>query len=341
MTRITPYAEAHKSPQGPGDARPTATQIVKDQSLVGSSEWSGRVVLITGGSPGGLGAEAAKTIRLTGAHVFITVRDIAKGKQVVEELTSDGETGKVEVIEMDLASLHSIRAGAKEFLKKSSNKLNVLISNAGVMACPQGKTRDGFEVQFGTNHLGHFFLFHLLKDALIASSSPSFNSRVISLSSAGHRYGTINFDDLNSEQTEYNAWAAYSQSKLANAYFANEVDRRFQSRGVRAFAVHPGGIITPLSRYMPSAATKGMQEHPEISKILSTPAQGASTTVWAAVAKELEGKGGLYLDETGEAQLTPADAPTHSGGYGANTFNPEAEKKLWVKSLELLGLSDD
>lgn len=228
------------------------------------------------------------------------------------------------------------------------------------MACPQRKTRDGFELQFGTNYLGTyaflplinlhmyvsnypqvtFFLFHLLKDALTASSSPSFNSRVISLSSAGHRYGTINFDDLNSEHTESNAWAAYSQSKLANAYFSNEVDRRFQPRGVRAFAVHPGGIITPLSRYMPAATTKGMQEDPEISKILSTPAQGASTTVWASVAKELEGKGGLYLDETGEAQLTPADAPSHSGGYGANTFNPEAEKKLWAKSLELLALSD-
>ena len=185
---------------------------------------------------------------------------------------------------------------------------------------------------------GHFYLFHLLKDALIASASPSFNSRVVSLSSAAHRYGKINFDDLNFEHAEYNPSAAYSQSKLANAYFANEVDRRYQSQGVRALSVNPGGIITPLSRYLPS--TKEVEEHPVISKLLQNPAQGASTTVWAATAKELEGKGGLYLDETAEAERVPEDVPYYLGGYGANTFDPPAEKKLWAESLKLVGLGE-
>ncbi|KAI1396640.1 short-chain dehydrogenase [Hypoxylon fuscum] len=320
MTRLAPYAELHRAPQGLGDARPTAGQIVEDQNLVASPEWSGRVVFITGCSPGGLGPEVAKAIRLTGADVFIAVRDIAKGKQVAQELMCDGKPGKAEIIQMDLGSLDSVRVGAEEFLRKSGNKLNVLINNAGVMACPQGKTQDGFELQLGTNHLGHFYLFHLVKKALIGSASPSFNSRVISLSTAGHRF------------------AAYSQSKLATAYFANEVDRRYQSQGLRALSVHPGGIITPLSRYLPS--TKEIEEDPVISKLLQNAAQGASTTVWAAVAKELEGKGGLYLDETAEAELAPADTPSYSGGYGANTFDPEAEKKLWTESSKLLGLSD-
>ncbi|KAI1081938.1 short-chain dehydrogenase [Whalleya microplaca] len=338
MARLAPYAERHSNPQGPGDARPTADQIVEDQGLVASPEWSGRVVLITGCSPGGLGPEVARAIRLTGADVFITVRDIVKGKQVAQELLSDKKSGKVEVIQMDLSSLESVRVGAQEFLQKSGNKLNILINNAGIMTCPQGKTQDGFELQLGTNHLGHFYLFHLVKNALIASASPSYNSRVISLSSAAHRYGKINFDDLNFEHTEYDPLTAYRQSKLATTYFANELDRRYQSQGLRALSVNPGAIITPLSRYLPS--TKEIEEHPVISKLLQNAAQGASITVWAAVAKELEGNGGLYLDETAEAELTPADAPFYVGGYGANTFDPQTEKELWVKSLELVGLND-
>ncbi|KAI1304453.1 NAD(P)-binding protein [Xylaria venustula] len=326
MTRLAPYAELHKNPQGPGDSRPTAIQIVQDKRLVTSPEWSGRVVFITGCSPGGLGPEVARAIRLTGADIFMT------------ELLSDGRPGKVEVIQLDLSSLESVRTGSQKFLRQSRNKVNILINNAGVMACPLERTRDGFELQLGTNHLGHFYLFHLLKDALIASSTPSFNSRVVSLSSASHRHGKINFDDLSFEHTKYDPFMAYNQSKLANTYFANELDRRYQSQGVRALSVHPGGIITPLSRYLPS--TKEIAGDPVISKLLQSAAQGASTTVWAAVAKELEGKGGLYLDEVAEAELTPEDAPYYSGGYGANTFSPDAEKELWNQSLKLLGLHD-
>ncbi|KAI1769314.1 short-chain dehydrogenase [Hypoxylon sp. FL1150] len=339
MARLTPYAELHKVTGGPGDARPTATQIVEDQGLVAKPTWTGKVVLITGCSPGGLGPETAKAIHLTGADVFITARDVAKGEQVAEEIKADGKPGNVEVIQVDLGSLKSIQAGADEFLRKSGNKLNVLINNAGIMACPKGKTEDGFELQFGTNHLGHFYLFHLVKDALLASATPSFNSRVVSVSSAGHRRTAINFDDLHFDHTEYSPFVAYGQSKLANIHFANELDRRYQSRNLRAVSLHPGGIITPLARYLPS--TKELEDDPEIWKILKDPAQGAATTVWAAVAKELEGKGGIYLDDVAEADPTPPDAPYYAGGYSAGAFDLPTERRLWAESLRLVGLGEE
>ncbi|ORY03750.1 short-chain dehydrogenase [Clohesyomyces aquaticus] len=338
MALLSPYAKQHESPQGPGDARPTATQIVSDQGLIGEPSWSGRVVLITGCSPGGLGPETAKAIHLTGADVYMTVRDLAKGTQIAEDILADGRSGKVEVIVMDLESLESLRTGAKEFLRRSGNKLNILINNAGVMACPKSTTLDGFERHLGTNHLGHFYLFHQVKAALLASASRSFNSRVISLSSAAHRRRTLNFDDLNSEKTEYDPILAYSDSKLANIYFANELDRLFQSQNLRALSVHPGGILTPLARYIPGV--EELVKDPVILKTMKNPAQGAATTVWAAIAKELEGKGGLYLDEVAVAELTSPDALYYAGGYATHAFDPEAESRLWEESLKMTGLAD-
>ncbi|KAI0173470.1 NAD(P)-binding protein [Hypoxylon sp. FL1284] len=336
MTRLAPYAEQHKDPQGPGDARPTATQIIEDQGLVDSPSWIGRVVLVTGCSPGGLGAEAAKAIHLTGADVFITVRDVTKGKQVAEEILADGKPGRIEVIQLELDSLESVRAAADEFLRRSEKKLNVLINNAGLMACPKGKTKDGFELQFGTNHLGHFYLFHLVKDALLASATPSFQSRVVSVASGAHRTGKINFDDLNFDRTEYVPLLAYSQSKLANIHFANELDRRYEN--LRAVSVHPGGILTPLVRYLPDV--QYIADDAGQMKTLKNPPQGAATIVWAAVAKELEGKGGVYLDEVSEIEPTPPGALYYLGGYSASAFDPPTEKRLWAESLKLTGLSE-
>ncbi|KAI0475855.1 short-chain dehydrogenase [Xylariaceae sp. FL0804] len=340
MTRLAPYAELHKARQGPGDGRPTAAQIVEDLGLVASPEWSSRVVLITGCSPGGLGPETARAVHLTGASVFITVRDLARGKEVADEISADGGAGSVDVVQMDLSSLESVRAGASEFLRKSGGRLNVLINNAGVMACPQGRTEDGFELQFGTNHLGHFYLFHLVRNALVASAGPSFNSRVISLTSAGHRYGSINFDDFNFERTKYDPATAYSQSKLANVYFINELDRRYQSQNVRGLSVSPGGVLTPLARHLSPSVLGEMEKDTGLMKLLQNPAQGASTTVWAALARELEGKGGIYLDEDAEAEQAPSDTPYWAGGYGAQSFNPAAENRLWIESLKSVGLGE-
>ncbi|KAI7781884.1 hypothetical protein LA080_014065 [Diaporthe eres] len=337
MARLAPYYEQHKleDVQGPGDSRPTAAQIINDQGLVDSPEWAGRIVLITGVSPGGLGIETAKAIHSPGADFYITTRNLAKGKEVAEEIRADGKPGKVDVIQLELDSLDSVRTGAADFLKKSGNKLNILINNAGIMACPKGQTKDGFELQFGTNHLGHFLLFHLLKDAFLASASPSFNSRVISVSSGS---GKINFDDLNFENTEYTPLGAYSQSKLANVLFANELDRRCQSQNLRALSLHPGGILTPLARYLPT--TNDTKADKELYRTLKDPAQGAATTVWGAVAKEWEGKGGVYLDEVAEGWLTPPDALYYHGGHAPQAFDPPTEKKLWDVSLKLTGVSE-
>ncbi|KAB5511712.1 short chain dehydrogenase [Coniochaeta sp. 2T2.1] len=288
----------------------------------------------------------------------MTVRDVAKGKQIAAEVLADGKPGRFEVVEMDLGSLASIRAGATDFLRKSGNKLSVLINNAGkskkavrwrstpsvpfssaVMFCPHGKTEDGFETHLGVNHLAHVYLFHLVKDALVSSPSPSFNSRVVVVASAAHRYGKIHLDDVNLDKMDYDPKVAYGQSKLANIHFANELDRRFKSLNIRAFNLHPGGSITPLSRYMGS--TKNLEEDPVIGKILMTPAQAAATTVWAAVARELEGKGGIYLDEVAEAELVGKDAPYAGPGYATRAFDPDTEKRLWTESLKLTGLSDD
>ena len=190
------YAKAHIDPQGPGDGRPTAEQVIRDQGLVG--ELKGKVVLITGGTAG-LGTESARVLHMTGAKVFITARSAAKGKGTVKSINeAQPEHPPVEYIDMDMNSLTSVRAAADEF-RRRSDKLNILITNAGVMACPEGRTKDGFETQFGTNHLAHFLHFQLLKPTLLASSTAEFQSRVISVSSAGHRRSGIFPDNYNME----------------------------------------------------------------------------------------------------------------------------------------------
>ncbi|KAM0186112.1 hypothetical protein ACHAPI_011890 [Fusarium lateritium] len=333
MTRLAPYLEQHKSLNGPGDARPTATQIIEDQGLVG--EWSGRTVLVTGCSPDGIGPETARTFHLAGADVFNTARSIAKGEQVAKDILSDGRPGIVQVIEMDLASIDSIRAGADQFLSKSK-KLNVS------WPAPKGKLKMGssFSLAPATWLLqGHFLLFQLLKDVLLASSTPEFNSRVISVSSAAHRDGQINLDDLNWEKTEYNAWAAYGQAKLANAHFANELDRRYGKLGLHSWSLHPGGIFTQLTRHMPNAAA--IMSTPEVKKILKSTEQGAATSVWAAVAKELEGNGGRYLENVSESELLVGEGVVGGPGYAPQVYDRPTERALWTASLKMLNLEDD
>lgn len=375
MARLAPYYEQHKleNVQGPGDSRPTAAQIIKDQGLIDSPKWVGRVVLITGVSPGGLGLETAKAIHLTGADVYITTRNLAKGKEVAEEIRADGKPGRVDVVQLELDSLDSVRAAAADFLQKSGNKLNILINNAGVFprfattkthvlslvryhGLPEGPNQRWLRVavrhqpsRYVFRHLvkiititdpflGHFLLFQLLKDALLSSASTSFNSRVISVSSGAHRRGRINFDDLNFEKTEYTPLGAYDQSKLANILFANELDRRYQSQNLRALSLHPGGILTPLARYLPTI--EDIKADKQLYSTIKDPSQGAATTVWGAVAKEWEGKGGVYLDEVAEGWLPPSDALYYHGGYAPQAFDPPTEQKLWEVSLKLTGLSE-
>ena len=235
------YAASHASPKGPGDSRPTALQIISDEDL--TSKLQNKIFLITGCSSG-LGIETARALKTTGAKLFLTARNLEKGRKA---LTGILEPGQVELLHLDLESLDSVRACVEE-VKRKTDKLNVLINNAGVRGTPEGKTKDGFETQFGTNHTAHFLLFQLLKPVLLASSTAEFNSRVVVLSSSAHREARLDFNDLNMTKRGYNPSIAYSQSKLANLYMVNEIERRYGAQGLHAWSVDPGGISTGLQR---------------------------------------------------------------------------------------------
>ncbi|ATZ47691.1 hypothetical protein BCIN_03g00030 [Botrytis cinerea B05.10] len=208
---MSSYALSHEHPSGPGDARPTAQQIIQDEGIEG--QWANKTILITGCSSG-LGVETARALAATGATLYLTVRDVAKTKAILGDLL---QLDRIHLLTLDLNSLASVRSCASEFLSRSES-LNILIENAGVMTTPEGRTMDGFETQIGTNHLGHFLLFQLLKPVLLASATPEFNSRVIILSSVGHRISDVHFENLNLEG-EYEPWKAYGQSKTPSPRF--------------------------------------------------------------------------------------------------------------------------
>jgi NAD(P)-dependent dehydrogenase (short-subunit alcohol dehydrogenase family) len=327
---MSQYATAHANPQGPGDARPTALQIVKDEGLLG--KLLAKVVPITGGNQG-IGLETARALHATGATVFIMARSSEKIEKAISDIISWPEAesaSPVYGIDLRLDSLESVRAAARSFLARSE-KLNLLILNAGVMATPHG-----FETRFDTNHLGHFLLFQLLKPALLAATTPSFQSRVVSVSSKAHRTGGIRFDDFNFERDSYNPWLAYGQSKTANIYFAAELERRYKAQGLHALAVHPGSILTNLSQYID---LKQFDLSGELKLYLKSPAQGAATTVHAALSKEWEGRGGKYLSNCAEEPpQKPGINPTSvEPGYAPWIYDEEAEIRLWEESNKLVG----
>jgi NAD(P)-dependent dehydrogenase (short-subunit alcohol dehydrogenase family) len=335
MSPIRPYEDEHLHLNGPGDQRPTAERVVRDQKLVGAL--SGKNMLITGCSSG-IGVETARALYLTGASIWITARDMAKGNAVAKELSTE-PSRPVKVIEMSLDSFASIKKGAADFLSQTST-LNVLVNNAGVMACPEGKTVDGFETQFGTNHLGHFLLFTLLKPALLAAATPEHPSRIISVSSTGHRNPkALDFENLDFSKSPYHPVMAYGNSKLANIYFANELTRRFQNQNLIALSLHPGSIKTPLARHMESSPMYAqVMANPEYIKQAKNAEQGAATTVWAAVGKEWAHRGGVYLEDVGEAGPDQGEGPLWRTGYSAVAYKPEDEKKLWELSEKLCGV---
>ncbi|KAF1999167.1 NAD(P)-binding protein [Amniculicola lignicola CBS 123094] len=329
------YAEAHVDPQGPGDARPTALQILKDNDLVG--KLTDKVALVTGVSSG-IGIETARALKAAGMHVFGAVRNLEKGK---EALGSDLEPGKLELIHLDMNSLDSVRQCAKEFLSKS-DKLNILVNNAGIMSTPEGRTADGIELQFGTNHVAHFLLFQLLKDTLLKSATPEFASRVVSLSSTGHRRGVghIEIDNYNLEGI-YTPEYGYAQAKLANIYFANELDRRYKAQNLRAFSLHPGGIWSGLQIHFPKEVIEQYKAMPAVTKHMKTAEQGAATTIWAAVGKDLEGKGGLYLEDCKVAEPVKEGYTPIGPGYETYAYHEVDEGRLWRLSNKLVGLEED
>lgn len=328
------YAEAHEfaNLKGPGDARPTAQQIVDDNSLNG--KLVGKVALVTGCSSG-IGIETARALKSTGATVYVTVRNVAKGEQALADLL---EPGRFEILVCDQNSLKSVEACADAFLKKSSI-LNIIVMNAGIMANPsRDLTEDGHEAQFGVNHLAHFLLFQKLKPTLLASATSEFPSRVVSVSSSGHRANPVIFDDMKFDAPDsYSPWKAYGQAKTANIWFANEVERRYGSKNLHANSLHPGGIWTGLQTHMDTSKYKG---DPNVEKIMKSPQQGAATTIVAALDKDLHGKGGFYLDDCAVSHPVGPDSYPGSPGYSTWAYDREGEGRLWKESCKLLSLSD-
>jgi NAD(P)-dependent dehydrogenase (short-subunit alcohol dehydrogenase family) len=335
------YAQAHADPQGPNDARPTALQIIEDENL--SGKLVGKSVFITGANQG-LGLETARALHSAGATVYIGARNRTTGQLAIDDIqASDANDAPLHVVEISLDSFDSVRKAAEDLLAQN-DKLNLLILNAGVMFSPKGKTVDGFETQLAINYLGHFLLFQLLKPALLAASTPEFNSRVISLSSTGHRAGGIRFEDLNFDEPDsYDPMLAYGQAKTANIYLANEIERRYGSQGLHALSLHPGIINTNLAKYMTQEMKDFMGNHPVFQKRLKSVAQGAATTVYAAVSKDWEGKGGKYLYDCAEAGPVRPDSDYMSvdDGYAEWIYDQDKASKLWTESIKLVGLEKD
>jgi NAD(P)-dependent dehydrogenase (short-subunit alcohol dehydrogenase family) len=320
------YAAAYKHPNGPGDARPTAEQIVQDEGLIG--KWEDKVILITGCSSG-IGVETAKALSKTGATLYLTARSLEKAKKALGVLA---ESPNVHLLLLDQESLDSVRACASAFLRES-DRLNILIANAGVMMTRKEHTKDGFELQFGVNHLSHFLLTSLVTPALLKASTPSFQSRVVILSSTGHKFSSVNFEDINFD-SEFNAMSAYGQSKTANLWTANEIERRYGSNGLHAFSVHPGAVTTNLGQHMSEEEIEAINQDPSLMASYMNPAQGAATSVWSAVSRNLEGQGAKYLEN---CQISTPHDPAEgiwAPGYGPHAFDVAGAKKLWDVSLK-------
>jgi NAD(P)-dependent dehydrogenase (short-subunit alcohol dehydrogenase family) len=272
---------------------------------------SGKVCVITGASSG-LGRESARALAAAGAQVILTARNSDALTEAARWIRAEVPDARTSTVHLDLTSLVSVRAAATE-IRKSSPVIHILMNNAGVMFTPFGRTRDGFELQIGTNYLGHFELTRLLIPQLAAAAG----ARLINLSSGGHVLGDVDFDDLNWEHRDYDKFVAYGASKTANILHAVEADRRLRDSGIRAYAVHPGTVATSLARYMSRSDFSRLRRYAVAGSAargqstagyldFTTPENGAATQVWAAISPELTDQGGLYLESCGvSATIAP------------------------------------
>ncbi|MFI6692487.1 SDR family NAD(P)-dependent oxidoreductase [Streptomyces sp. NPDC050433] len=313
----------HKIGSGFG-ATSTAEEVLRGVDL------DGKLAVVTGGYSG-LGLETTRALVGAGAHVVVPARRPAVAEEAVAGIA--GATGRVEVDELDLGDLDSVRAFAERFLA-SGRGIDMMIGNAGIMACPETRVGPGWEAQFATNHLGHYALVNRLWPAIEPGGA-----RVISVSSAGHRQSPIRWDDVSFERG-YDKWQAYGQAKTANVLFAVHLDALGKDAGVRAFSLHPGGILTPLQRHLPKEEMVAFGWIDEEGNVLNTsfktPEQGAATQVWAATSPQLAGAGGVYCEDCDIAE--PADEADFKGGVRAYATDPEQAARLWKLSAELTGV---
>lgn len=326
------------------------------EDVVEGVDLSGQVAVVTGAS-GGLGEETARALASRGATVVLAARNPDKVREAAERITASGVRGGIGSLIVDLGSFESIRTAAAELVERHPS-INLAILNAGVMAPPLGRTAEGHELQFGTNHLGHFLFTMLLRDSLVAGAP----SRVVVLSSAGHRVAGMNWADPDYERTEYHNFTAYGRSKTANALFALEFDRRMAEQGVHAYSVHPGVIMTELSRHLVPADLEWMAARSRRASGAQSDSgvdgsddagpretesaldaftfkdvdQGAATSVWAATAPELDEHGGAYLEDCGVAKLNDDENATN--GVAPWARDPAEAARLWDLSLRLVGL---
>ena len=315
-----------------------ATSTTDD--VLAGIDLSGKRVLVTGVSAG-LGIETARALAAHGAQVVGAARDLAKAERAASEIRAQATNGGgLELVELDLASLKSVRACA-DALVAAGKPFDVVIANAGVMRTPLGHTADGFETQFGTNHLGHFVLVNRIA-SLIAPGG-----RLVNVASSGHRYSDIDLDDVNFERTPYDPMIAYGRSKTANILFAVEFDRRHKARGVRATAVHPGGIKTELDRHMAPGELETLvaQINAQLAAAgqppfqLKTIPQGAATSVWSAFVAPAEDVAGRYSENCQVAEIIEGPVSPVSPGVRSYALDPQRAKALWARSEAMVGES--
>jgi NAD(P)-dependent dehydrogenase (short-subunit alcohol dehydrogenase family) len=295
---------------------------------------TGRRAIVTG-SASGIGVETARALAEAGAEVTLAVRNLEAGAAVAADINATARA-PARVQKLDLSDQGSVAGFVDEW---GGKPLHILIGNAGVMACPLSYTTDGLEMQIGTNHFGHYRLGVGLANALMAGGQEQGRpARLVSLSSIGHRRGGVNFDDPHYRHRPYDKWESYGQAKTANALYAVGFNARFKDRGVTANAVHPGGIMTPLQRHLPREemiAFGWMDEDGKVSDRFKSTQQGAATSVWAAVGPQLEGVGGLYLEDCNQALPWTAEIPF--GGVMPHALDPETADRLWALSAETTG----
>jgi len=307
------------------NAKSEPSEILEGKDL------TGKVAIVTGGYSG-IGLETTRALAAAGAKVYVPVRTPEKAKENLKDIE-----GEVIVDAMDLADLASVRGYAASVAERES-KLDLLINNAGIMACPEARVGNNWESQFGVNHIGHFVLTTELLPLLLNAGS----ARVVCLSSTAHLRSDILWDDINFESGDYEKWTAYAQAKTANALFALGLDMKYRDQGVQAFAVHPGGILTPLQRHLPNEemmalgwtdADGNLSE--AVAALFKTTTQGCSTSLWAATSEELADTGGLYCEDCDVADLRAADA-TGFVGVAPWAVSEEGASKLWDLTEKML-----